>query len=44
MKEYEVSISADAFYTIKANSEEEAAEKALEYWDSYEPTVEVSEV
>lgn len=44
MKEYEVLIQAETLYTIKANSEEEAIEKALEYWDSYEPTIEISEV
>lgn len=43
MKEYNVLIEASVSYTIKANSKEEAIDKALEYWDGYIPYTEVSE-
>ena len=44
MKEDNVLIQASVNYTIKANSKEEAIDKALEYWDEYIPYIEASEV
>ncbi len=44
MAKFEVLLQAETLYTIEAENEEKALEKAFEYWDSYEPFYEINEV
>ena len=44
MKKFEVWISAETLYTIEAENETEAIDKAFEYWENYEPYYEAHEI
>lgn len=43
MTKYTVLIQAETIYEVEAENPEEAEEKALEYFESYEPFTEVTE-
>ena len=44
MKKYEILIQAETIYTVEANNSDEALDKALEYWEQYEPYYEINEI
>lgn len=44
MKKFGVLVQAETYYEIEAETEEKAEEIALEYFDSYEPFIEITEV
>lgn len=44
MKKFGVLVQAETYYEIEAENADQAEEIALEYFDSYEPFTEVSEI
>ena len=44
MKTYEISMKAETVYTIEAENEEEALDRAFEYWEYYEPSYEIKKI
>lgn len=43
MKEYSITLKDETTYTIETKSEEEAIDKALEYWEHRMPTIDIKE-